>query len=67
MLERLEIKGCVEGVLFAFVAPKVYEMRKDEIDGYIAIGMEKLKGVYKQIQDSMHKIPSAKRVPKKAE
>jgi len=55
------------GVLIAFVAPKVYEMRKDEIDGYIAIAMEKLKGFYKQIEANMSKIPSAKRVPKKTE
>ena len=54
-------------MLLAFVGPKVYEMRKDEIDGYIGVAMEKLKDVYKQIEASMHKIPSAKRVPKKTE
>eukprot|EP00210_Caulerpa_lentillifera_P008903 g8494.t1 len=53
------------GVLVAFVAPKVYEMRKDQIDGYIAIAMEKLKEYYKQVESAMKKIPSAKTTPAK--
>ena len=55
------------GVLVAFLAPKVYEMRKDEIDGYLEVAKEKLKVFYKQLESSLQKIPSAKRVTKKTE
>lgn len=53
------------GVLVAFTAPKIYEMRKDEIDNYMAMAMEKMKEVYKQIEKSIQKIPSAKKQTKK--
>lgn len=38
-------------------------MRKDQIDGYISVAMEKLKEYYKQVQNAMKKIPSAKTTP----
>lgn len=47
----------------AFVAPKVYEMRKDQIDGYIGIVKDKVKEYYKQVEAAMKKIPSARRPP----
>ena len=55
------------GVLAAFLAPKVYEMRRDEIDGYLEVAKEKLKVLFKQLESSLQKIPRAKRVTKKAE
>lgn len=43
----------------AFVAPKVYEMKKDEIDALIAKGIEKLKEMRTHGEKMMKKIPSA--------
>ena len=54
------------GVLAAFLTPKVYEMRKDEIDGHLEVAKEKFNVFYKQLK-SLLQIPSAKRVTKKTE
>lgn len=45
--------------VLAFGAPKVYELKKDEIDALLAKGLDQVKALSSQGQSIMKKIPSA--------
>lgn len=49
----------------AFGAPKVYELKKDEIDALVAKGLDQVKALTSQGQSMMKKIPSAANSPAK--
>ncbi|CAD7702309.1 unnamed protein product [Ostreobium quekettii] len=58
---------CYIGVLAAFALPKVYELKKDEIDGAAAKALEQAKTLYSKAEAMAKQIPKARATDKKTE
>lgn len=56
---------CYLVAALAFGGPKIYELKKDEIDALVAKGLDQVKALTSQGQSIMKKIPSAANTPAK--